>query len=60
MTTMMESGTVTSVHRSTTKPITCPACGRLNLIQRKLYFWLVSKEKQARCRHCGRSIPLTS
>ncbi|MFW9935976.1 MAG: hypothetical protein ACFFDU_10820 [Candidatus Thorarchaeota archaeon] len=57
-TTAAESGTVTTVNRSTTKAITCPACGQLNLIKSKHYYWLLSKEKQARCRHCGRSFRL--
>ncbi|MFX1491587.1 MAG: hypothetical protein ACFFBU_04955 [Promethearchaeota archaeon] len=49
-----------SKQRAVTKPITCPVCGHINLIHRKLYNWLLTKEKQARCRNCGRSIPLTA
>ncbi|MHA2406107.1 MAG: hypothetical protein ACXACH_05075 [Candidatus Hermodarchaeia archaeon] len=55
-TTAAETGTVATGNRSTTKALTCPACGQLNIIKSKLYYWLLSKEKQARCRHCGRSI----
>ncbi|MFW9935071.1 MAG: hypothetical protein ACFFDU_06145 [Candidatus Thorarchaeota archaeon] len=57
-TTAIESSAATTTKRSTHKAVTCPACGQLNLIKSKLYYWLLSKDKKARCRHCGRSIQL--